>query len=301
MNKKVLIVDDNLNNIRLLKDILSDEGYIIYTSDNGAPVPDMVRGLRPDVILLDIMMPDISGFDLCKMLKRDIDTSDIPIIMVTAKTEGIDIKKALEYGAFDYIKKPVDEIELVARLQSALRYKAQQDELKEFATRDGLTGLFNHTLLLDLFEKELAKKQQNCNSTTFIMLDIDYFKKVNDTYGHSSGDLVLKELSDILASSIRRGDIVGRYGGEEFGIIIIDSTEEDVQLMCERIRSTIENYDFLIGNDKINITVSMGFCYQGKSTALSSGDLIKNADIALYKAKHKGRNRVEKYSENDNL
>ncbi|MCO5385720.1 MAG: response regulator [Desulfosporosinus sp.] len=216
--KKVLVVDDHKLNVKLLTDILEDEDFIVYSTDNGLSVLEMTLKFLPDVILLDIMMPGLDGFEVCKLLKENDEVNDIPIIMVTAKAEGIDVKKALEYGAFDYIKKPIDEIEVIARIQSALRFKQSQDLLKELAMKDRLTGLYNHALLVELFEKELAKQQRNDGDIAFVMIDVDHFKRINDTYGHTSGNIVLKELASILKNSVRKGDIVSRYGEKNLAL-----------------------------------------------------------------------------------
>jgi len=293
MITKILVVDDNLNNIRLLTDILEDENFTVYTADNGAAVLAMVHKLKPDVILLDIMMPGLDGFEVCKLLKNDFDIKDIPVIMVTAKTEGIDIKKSLEMGAFDYIKKPIDEIEVIARVQSAIRFKQTQDKLKEMAMKDGLTGLYNHALLIELFEKEIDKQQRNNGSISFAMIDIDNFKKINDTYGHISGDTVLKELSNILMSSVRGGDIVGRYGGEEFSIVFPGIDEQNAFQLCERIRKEVEDFNFEIGIETVKITISIGINFNELKGIINKREIIQKADEALYRAKHNGRNRVE--------
>lgn len=293
MITKILVVDDNLNNIRLLTDILEDENFTVYTADNGAAVLAMVHKLKPDVILLDIMMPGLDGFEVCKLLKNDFDIKDIPVIMVTAKTEGIDIKKSLEMGAFDYIKKPIDEIEVIARVQSAIRFKQTQDKLKEMVMKDGLTGLYNHALLIELFEKEIDKQQRNNGSISFAMIDIDNFKKINDTYGHISGDTVLKELSNILMSSVRGGDIVGRYGGEEFSIVFPGIDEQNAFQLCERIRKEVEDFNFEIGIETVKITISIGINFNELKGIINKREIIQKADEALYRAKHNGRNRVE--------
>jgi len=293
MITKILVVDDNLNNIRLLTDILEDENFTVYTADNGAAVLAMVHKLKPDVILLDIMMPGLDGFEVCKLLKNDFDIKDIPVIMVTAKTEGIDIKKSLEMGAFDYIKKPIDEIEVIARVQSAIQFKQTQDKLKEIAMKDGLTGLYNHALLIELFEKEIDKQQRNNGSISFAMIDIDNFKKINDTYGHISGDTVLKELSNILMSSVRGGDIVGRYGGEEFSIVFLGIDEQNAFQLCERIRKEVEDFNFEIGIETVKITISIGINFNELKGIINKREIIQKADEALYRAKHNGRNRVE--------
>ena len=293
MDRKILIADDNAKNVRLLKDILEDEGYVVFTEDNGFSVIDIAHQIRPDVILLDIMMPGKDGFEVCRELKEDFDTKDIPVIMVTAKIDGKDLKKAFELGAFDYIKKPIDEVEVVARVQSALRHKLQMDKLKELASKDGLTGVYNHSLLMELFEKEYYKQERNGGSISFVMLDIDFFKKVNDNYGHTYGDVILQKLAAILTDSVRSSDIVGRYGGEEFSIVIPEFTLETVYRICERIRSTVEAYEFVVGKETIRITISIGICFKLANDQIDSMDMVKRADEALYRAKQNGRNRIE--------
>lgn len=293
MNKKILIVDDNYLNNRLLTDILEDENYTVYSTESGLAVLEMASRIKPDVILLDIVMPGMDGFEVCKLLKSDFDLKDIPVIMVTSKTEGNDVKNALELGAFDYIKKPIDEIEIIARIKSALRLKEKQDELKELAIKDGLTGLYNHVTLIELFEKELERQRRNNESISFAMLDIDYFKEINDTYGHLAGNIILEEVSNILRNSVRSSDIVGRYGGEEFSLVLPDADKQSAFLLCERIRKRIEDYSFNIRSKLIKITVSIGVFFKDSKDSITGIDIIQKADEELYKAKNGGRNKVE--------
>ncbi len=295
MNNKVLVVDDNPQNIRLLKEILEDEQFIVITAEESSDVDFIVKHTKPDVILLDIMMPVMDGFEVCQRLKTDNDIKDIPVIMVTAKTEANDVKKALETGAFDYIKKPIDEIEVVARVQSALRYKYQLDRFKELATKDGLTSIYNHALVIELFEKELFKQTQTHQTLSFVMLDIDYFKKINDTYGHTSGDIVLKELAAILISSVDSNAIVGRYGGEEFCLVLPDSNCDNAGRICEQLRLAVEDHTFYADSHIIKITISIGIYNKLPDDNTDLHSVIQNADQALYKAKQNGRNRIETY------
>lgn len=293
MSARILVADDNRLNLRLLTNILESQGYEVLPADDGLEVLKIAKLQKPDIILLDIIMPGMDGFEACKYLKRDQDLKDIPIIMVSAKTEGINIKMALELGAFDYIKKPLDEGEVIARVQAALRLKGYHDKLKEMAMKDGLTGLYNHTLLMELFQKEVSKLERKYSSICFAMIDIDYFKKINDTYGHIVGDMVLKEFSNILLHSVRIGDIVGRYGGEEFGIILPEIYYKDAYHLCERIRRNIENHKFDADDKIISITISVGVSFKGPIDSLTPIDMIRIADSALYDAKENGRNRVE--------
>lgn len=297
MNNTVLIIDDNVNNVRLLQDILEDEDYEVFTLTSGIPVLETVRKVKPELILLDIMMPEVDGFEVCQALKADLEVQDIPVIMVTAKVEGKDLKYALEIGAVDYIKKPIDEDEVVARVRSALRQKHNKEDLREKASRDSLTGLYNHALLLELLDKEIGKQERNNESLSFVMIDIDYFKKINDTYGHSIGDDVIRELASILKEEIRSTDIPGRYGGEEFGIVLTGINREDTYLLSEHIRETIEKYEFASHATRIKTTISLGFYCKSADDNISCKDIVKCADVALYKAKQNGRNRVVEWQE----
>ncbi len=293
MKERVLIADDNQNNLKLIKEILEDEGYTTMTASDGSTAMQMVQEFKPHVLLLDIMMPDMDGFQVCEALKKEPETKDIPIIMVTAKTGGCDLKRAFELGAFDYIKKPIDEMEVIARVQSALKFKEREDRLREMATTDGLTGLYNHALIVELFEKEVSKQERKNSDLSFVMLDIDYFKKVNDNYGHITGDFILKELADILKCLVRCGDLVGRYGGEEFSLILPDAGEENALALCERIREKVAAHLFTVGSQTLSITVSMGVYCKTGGDKTPSQDILRLADEALYRAKQNGRNRVE--------
>lgn len=293
MNTKVLVVDDSKFIVMLLTDILKEKGYSVYSCNDSSSVLEIASEIRPDVILLDIVMPGLDGFEICKLLNRERELKDTPVIMITAKTDSIDIKKALELGAFDYIKKPIDDIEVVARVQSALRFKRQQDKLREMAMKDGLTGLYNHTSLIKLFQEEYRKQHESGRGISFAMLDIDFFKKVNDSFGHVCGDMVLKDLSLILTKSIRECDIVGRYGGEEFSIVFKDDNIDTVLGLCEKVRKNVEEHEFNLGNENIKITVSIGAYIKSPAESIRSSEMIIRADEALYKAKKSGRNRTE--------
>ncbi len=293
MSEKILIVDDNKNNLRLLQNILEDEDFEVFATSNSLEVVGMTVEVKPSAILLDVMMPGLDGFEVFSLLKKEPTAKDIPVIMITARTDAQDLKTAFDLGVFDYIKKPIDEVEVIARVKSSLRFKEQQDKLKKMAFTDGLTGLFNHALLIELFEKEYRKLKCNKSNIAFMMLDIDYFKKVNDTYGHPAGDMILKQIAEILINHTRFSDIVGRYGGEEFGIFLPETNEQEACLISEKIRQTVESNYFDIGSEKIKITLSIGICSSEYVETVKYKEVIKKADEALYQAKMNGRNRVE--------
>lgn len=292
MGKRVLVADDSKLNVAMITDILHNQGYEVFSVHSGIDVVETVYRLKPDIILLDLIMPGKDGFTVCSELKCNADLRNIPVIIVTARTEARYLKMALEIGAFDYIKKPVDAIEVTARIKSALRYKEYQDRLEEMAMKDGLTGLYNHALLIDLLTKEHSKQNRKGGSLSFVMLDIDFFKKVNDTYGHLQGNEVLKGMAKVMLSCIRDSDIAGRYGGEEFGLILPDISKDKVLMICERIRRRIALYPFELDGKSINITVSIGVCFKPKDININYNEMIRLADCALYKVKHSGRNNV---------
>ncbi len=289
---KVFVVDDNKKNIRLLQEILEDNSFEVYPFESGLSVVNKAKEIKPDIILLDIMMPEIDGFELCQSLKNEPETMDIPVIMVTAKAEGSDVKRALEFGAFDYIKKPIEEVETLARINAALRFKKDQDLLKEKAMKDSLTGLYNHALLEELLKKEFLNAERTNDPVSYAMLDIDFFKTINDTYGHKAGDHVLRGIAAILNLTVRQNDIVGRYGGEEFGLVLPETSAEPAFQLCEWIRKAIEEHLFHLDKKEVKITVSIGVCIKSPEFK-DYKEMIQKADKMLYEAKAKGRNRVE--------
>ncbi len=290
--KKILAIDDSVLNIKLLKGILEREGFEFLSSTNSLDALPMAIQHSPDLILLDVMMPGINGIDVLKLLKQNALTKPISVLMVTARTKGEDVREALEGGAFDYVKKPLDEVEIVARVHSALRYKEYQDRLLAMAMQDSLTGLYNHALIIELLDKEIYNATRKNLPVAYAMMDIDHFKRVNDQYGHLAGDYVLKEIARILTASLRKGDPIGRYGGEEFGFILTGIALDQAVILCERVRQTIADFSFTMNGQKIPVTVSFGLAQLQTEKAERPNDLIRRADEALYRAKEGGRNRL---------
>lgn len=293
MKRKILVVDDNKLNIRILTDILKQEGYDVYPLSDGTLVMKEVLSIHPDAILLDIIMPKIDGLDVCKALKTTDETRSIPVIMVTSITDGAVLRKAFDIGAFDYIKKPFDQIEIIARLNSALRFYDQQKQLEVLAMRDGLTDLYNHRMIMELLENECSKAMHLGHPIAFMMFDIDNFKRINDTYGHNAGDFILHDTAKVLKSTSDATDLIGRYGGEEFCIILADQPLESVLSLSEKLRHSIEIHNFVVDDATIHITTSIGISYREPSPEFTQNDYVIAADQNLYKAKKNGRNRVE--------
>lgn len=293
MQKKILVIDDNRMNVRILSDILETEEYHVYSLLDATKVMETVLLIQPDAILLDIVMPRIDGIEVCSILQNKDETKNIPVIMVTSVTDSTILRKAFDIGAFDYIKKPFDHIEVIARLKSAIRYYEQQKKLETLAMKDGLTNLYNHRTIMELMEKEFQRAIRDQFSIAFLMFDIDNFKKVNDTYGHSTGDCVLKHVGNLLQVSPKLSDLIGRYGGEEFCIILSGQSLENVLTYSERLRKSIETHDFSSENIQIHVTTSIGISYKKPLLDSSVNDMIITADQKLYTAKKNGRNRIE--------
>lgn len=293
MKRKILVVDDNKLNIRILSDILEKEGYDVHTLSDGTLVMKQVLSIHPDAILLDIIMPKIDGLEVCQALKSTDETKSIPVIMVTSITDGSVLRKAFDIGAFDYIKKPFDQIEIIARLNSALRFSDQQKQLEVLAMRDGLTELYNHRMIMELLENECSKAILLQHPIAFLMFDIDNFKRINDTYGHKAGDFILYDTARVLKETSEASDLIGRYGGEEFCIILANQTFEYVLSLSEQLRQSIETHNYIVDNATIHITASIGISYREPDSEFMQNDYVITADNNLYKAKKNGRNRVE--------
>lgn len=291
----VLMVDDVAKNLQVLGTILSKEKYKIAAANNGEQAINIANNTFPDLILLDIMMPGINGFEVCARLKKDPKTKDIPIIFLTAKMEPEDIVKGFETGAVDYIAKPFNSIELLARVKTHLELKISRDllkikneQLEKLAITDSMTGLYNHRYIIDVLSERIKEAKRYKQSLSVAMLDIDNFKKVNDNHGHPFGDFVLIRISTIIEETIRKTDIVGRYGGEEYLIIFTNTGKRNAFNTLERIRKSIEKEKWDRGD--LVVTVSGGLS-ELKDENYSK--LIKKADKLLYKAKENGRNRNE--------
>jgi len=291
----VLIVDDVAKNLQVLGTILSKQEYKVAAANNGEQAIKIAKKTLPDLILLDIMMPGIDGLEICARLKKDPGTKDIPVIFLTAKIESEDIVKGFETGAVDYVTKPFNSTELLARTKTHLELKINRDllkikneQLRKLAITDSMTGLYNHRYIIDSLSERIAEAKRYKQSLSVAMLDIDYFKKVNDKYGHLFGDFVLVRISTIIEESIRETDIAGRYGGEEYLIIFTNTDKKSALNTLERIRKSVEEEQWV--KEDLVVTVSGGLS-ELKDEDYSK--LIKKADKLLYKAKENGRNRNE--------
>ena len=287
---KVLIVDDCSFALENAKVCLSKENLNIITASTGEEGLKLAEREKPDLILLDVNMPKMSGFDVCCKIKTNKDLCMTPIIFLTGSNDTQDKIKGLDVGAIDYVTKPFDTFELKARVNAALRTKRMQDLLVEYANIDPLTEIPNRRALMECLRKEWARVQRHGGTLSFIMADIDHFKQINDIYGHSIGDEVLRRVSQVIVSQCRDIDLSGRYGGEEFAIVVPNETAEGAEALAERCRKASSDIRVNAGDKEVQVTVSFGVA-EAENNA-SQETLIKAADEALYQAKEEGRNQV---------
>jgi len=322
----ILIVDDSLSSRRLNKVLLESGGFTDILFAQSATEAFKVLDERcengrqaVDLILMDIVMPDVDGIEACYMIKQNKDTLDIPIIMVTSKTEKEELQLAFAAGAVDYITKPLNRIELLARVRSALKFKneidcrkarelellevtrqmeAANETLYNLTLRDGLTGVGNRRHFDDVLTHELSRSKREKNPLSLLMIDIDFFKLYNDTYGHLQGDDCLCMVALTAQNTLKRpGDCLTRYGGEEFSIILPNTNSVGAYEIAEQIRVAIENLQIphVASKCKDTVTISIGVSSFKPGEDASPTDLIKQADQALYQAKETGRNRVSTF------
>jgi diguanylate cyclase (GGDEF)-like protein len=287
--RKILAIDDSSMDLFLLKKHLCKMGFEVLLADNAPKGIDVALNEQPDIILLDAMMPGINGFEVCKKLKANSETSSIPIIFISGNDRPCDKATGLNAGAVDYIAKPFDPSELKARIESVLRSIILEEKIMLLANTDELTGLDNRRHLFDILEREMFSARIKGRSLCMLMLDIDHFKNVNDTYGHLVGDIILRQMGKILKENIYPLDVAGRYGGEEFVILMPETSYSTALKAAERLLKIIDESYWDIGGKRISITVSIGIASIESS---DSHELIRRADEALYKAKENGRNCI---------
>ncbi|KAA0230263.1 diguanylate cyclase [bacterium] len=304
---KILVVDDVAVNVQLLTTYLSSVGYNVIAARDGQEALEKIPNCSPDLILLDVMMPKFNGFEVCERIKNDEATRIIPVIMVTALNEIEDKIRATEAGADDFVSKPFNKLELLTRVKSLLRIKELHDQLnakvkeleqakerlRQLAITDGLTGLYNHRYLKEHLEQELYRASRHLSEVSAVMIDIDHFKKYNDTYGHPAGDALLSAVARLLKENIRKIDIAARYGGEEFCLVLAETNKAAAVVVAEKMRRLVELSQFQPQESRVNgrVTISLGVA-TFPDDATSMNDLIAIADRRLYHAKQGGRNQV---------
>ena len=300
-NMRVLIADDDIISRGVVKALLLKWGYEVLEVGDGNKAWNILKEKdSPHLVLLDWMMPEIDGLELCRRLRQSGDNTYHYIILLTGRDSKEDIIGGLNAGADDYITKPFMPEELEVRLRVGRRILDLQQSLKETlevqsyqAQHDRLTKIFNHVEILNILEKELDRVGRQNGNLAIIMGDLDHFKKVNDTYGHVAGDAVLVEVAARMKNNIRIYDSAGRYGGEEFLLVLPGCTTEEAMIIANRILESISKEPVMFNNIPIMVTISLGVAVNRTGEKTKTTELVQLADAALYKAKQNGRNRVE--------
>jgi len=297
---RILIVDDERHNIKILTDLLREE-YKIMAAKTGEQAFKAVQGANPpDLILLDIMMPGIDGYEVCKKLKAHSHTRHIPIIFVTALDACDDEAKGFELGAVDYITKPFKPLVVKARVRTHIQLKRKSDLLDRLASIDGLTEIPNRRCFDATLKKEMHRLARNGSFLSLILMDIDFFKRYNDYYGHAAGDACLRRVARAVAAGGRRAsDFAARYGGEEFAIILPGNDTQGALWIAEKVRKAVAalNIRHTASDVAEHVTLSLGVATVSAGQKMAPVDLIKAADAFLYQAKKNGRNRTVGLSE----
>ncbi|WP_295413914.1 diguanylate cyclase [uncultured Thiodictyon sp.] len=292
---RILIVDDIPDNIRVLSTMLADDGHQISAATNGRAALRLAESCAPDLILLDVMMPEMDGYEACAALKSDPLLKSIPVIFITALADVEDETRGLALGAVDYITKPFKEAIVRLRVRTQLELKRQRDLLAQLSHLDGLTGIPNRRAFDERLERDWRRAIRSGEPVAAAMVDIDHFKEFNDAYGHLAGDDCLRRVAGSLADGVKRaGDFVARYGGEEFICLIHAVDESGLAVVAEHLRAGIEALRIPHSASPVSpwltISIGAGLCRPVLETP--SSELVAVADLQLFTAKRLGRNRV---------
>ncbi len=287
----MLVVDDSEDVHRLLQARLRQENIDLIAALDGKTSLALAEQECPSLILLDLDMPDMDGFEVLRHLKDNAETRDIPVIVLSGLHSPADKVVAFDLGAVDYVTKPFDLMELRVRLRSALRMSDLIEMLGKLAHIDGLTGLWNRAHFDDRWAASISENNRSGRPLSIALFDIDHFKSLNDTYGHPAGDAALQGFAKLIKREIRASDIACRYGGEEFALIMPGTTPEEAAGVCERIRNELASMNWPAHPER-KVTVSIGVAGAGDSIDVSAENWLEDTDKALYRAKKGGRDRV---------
>jgi diguanylate cyclase (GGDEF)-like protein len=296
--REILVVDDDKDHLKFVSKTLEHEGFHVSTVDCGEKAVEVFKNTTPDLLILDVNMPGITGLETLSLLRQKL--SYVAVIFVSANDKPEDVILGLDAGADDYIRKPFDVKELLSRVRAKLRVKdlndqlrAANEKLKELVEIDDLTGLYNMRSIYQRLENEITRSQRFKKNMALIMMDMDRFKSVNDEYDHLFGSHVLSQVGKIIRTNIRKVDFGARYGGDEFLIAITETTLEGALLFANRLKEKINGTQFELDGNSIKVTASLGLAITHFDVTIDSRELVRKADEYLYKAKKNGRNRVE--------
>jgi diguanylate cyclase (GGDEF)-like protein len=302
METNILVIEDSEPVRREIIHILRNYSLasFYHEAGDGIEALTILREIKMDLIICDVVMPRLDGFRFLSMARSRDELRNIPIIFLTARDDRDSKLQGLEQGASDYITKPFDPAEMVARVRIHLQIRQLQEELKLANEKlmlvshtDHLTGLHNRRYLMDVLERELSRVQRSGSFLSLLILDIDHFKEINDQYGHQGGDMVLAEAASVFRKELRVYDTAARYGGDEFVAVIPGASLSEAVAVAERIRDSVEKSRFSERMEDVSLTVSIGIAVYPSPGIETMEDFIREADGALYRAKAGGRNRVE--------
>ncbi len=294
---RILVVDDIKTNCDVLKRRLENNTFLVEVSMSGKDALEKIDKEKFDLVLLDVLMPEVNGLEVLIKIREEYSADKLPVIMVSSFDDVESISKCIQLGASDYLPKPVNSTILTQKVASTLERKSLREreeqllsELHRQAITDEMTGVPNRRYIFEQLERSFDDIEKNSKEHfATAIFDIDHFKNVNDTYGHAAGDEIIKKVCNLATSIIKSPNIFGRIGGEEFLAVIFNDSENHLQQICEKIRTSVEKEETLFDNQKISVTLSGGVCFSNESSSVS--DLVNKADERLYLAKKNGRNK----------
>jgi two-component system, cell cycle response regulator len=295
---RIVVAEDSALLRAVAHGTLTEHGYEVELAVDGLEALETIRTYRPDVVLCDVTMPRLDGFGVLDAMRADAELAEVPVVFLTSRTRSDQAAEGLRRGAYDYLRKPFDAIELIARMQSAVRTKRLQDELKErhaelrrLASTDSLTGLPNRRRAEEALSAAVAAAGETGIAATVVLLDVDHFKKVNDIHGHDGGDDVLVEVAKRLGSVVEEGETAARWGGEEFLLVVPPRDVPRPVHLADAAHEVIRADPFELSGAAARITASVGWAaWAGPHD--DPGSMLRRADVALYAAKESGRDRV---------
>jgi diguanylate cyclase (GGDEF)-like protein len=296
-DRRLLVVDDDEDTLAVVREALVQQGYAVETATSAQEALELVKRVKPHLVITDHDMPELNGLEMLKRLRQD--KNYVTVIFISGRGDSQLVAHALRTGADDFIRKPFRFDEFLARVEAALRdndiHKELRDaneKLQDMVETDYLTGLYNMRSMYEKIDFEIKRAKRFKRNVSAVMLDMDHFKTVNDTNDHLFGSFVLKEVGEIIRGTMREVDFAARYGGDEFLIVLTETNAVGTRIFCERLQMNIKAHEFNDGRNKIRLTVSIGFAVMAGGDEMDARQLVRAADHALYRAKTGGRDRV---------